>query len=51
MLAEEVEETGAKRYVYIKLGLDPFRHAFNYECMAHRLFAETLFPELLQQLS
>ena len=48
MLAEEGEETGAKRYVYIKLGLDRFRHDFNYECMACRLFAETLFPEFLQ---
>ena len=45
MLAEEGEETGAKRYV---LGLDHFRHDFNYECMARRLFAETLFPEFLQ---
>ena len=48
MLAEEGEETGAKRYVYIKLGLDHFRHDFYYECMAPQLFAETLFPELLQ---
>ena len=48
MLAEGGEETGAKRYVYINLGLDPFRHAFNYECMACKLFVETLFPELLQ---
>ncbi len=48
MLPEEDEETGAKRYVYFKLGLDHFRHAFNYECMARQLFAETLFPELLQ---
>ena len=31
---EEDEETGSKRYVYIKLGDDHFRHAFNYECMA-----------------
>ena len=48
MLAEEGEETGAKRYVYIKLALDHLRHAFNYERMARRLFAETLFPEFLQ---
>ena len=48
MLAEEGDETGAKRYVYIKLGLDRFRHAFNCECMARRFFVETLFPELLQ---
>jgi len=31
---EEDEETGSKRYVYVKLGPDHFRHAFNYECMA-----------------
>jgi len=48
MLAEEGEETGAKRYVYIKLVPDHFRHAFNNGCMARQLFAETLFPELLQ---
>ena len=30
---EEDEETGSKRYVYVKLGPDHFRHAFNYECM------------------
>lgn len=31
---EEDDETGSKRYVYVKLGTDHFRHAFNYECMA-----------------
>ena len=31
---EEDEETGSKRYVYVKLGTDHFRHAFNYEVMA-----------------
>lgn len=31
---EEDEETGNKRYVYVKLGEDHFRHAYNYECMA-----------------
>jgi len=45
MLAEEGEETGAKRYV---LGLDHFRHAYKYECMTRRLFAETLFPEFFR---
>ena len=48
MLAEEGEETGAKRYVYIKLGLEHFRHDFNYECMARRAFADTLFPEFFR---
>jgi len=33
---EEDEETGSKRYVYVKLGADHFRHAFNYECMARQ---------------
>jgi len=33
---EEDEETGSKRYIYVKLGTDHFRHAFNYECMARQ---------------
>jgi hypothetical protein len=33
---EEDEETGSKRYVYVKLGPDHFRHAFNYEAMARQ---------------
>jgi hypothetical protein len=45
---EEDEETGAKRFVYVKLGPDHFRHAYNYEVMARGLFANTLFPELLE---
>ena len=32
---EEDEESGSKRYVYIKLGDDNFRHAFNYWLMAN----------------
>jgi hypothetical protein len=31
---EEDEETGSKRFVYVKLGPDHYRHAFNYFCMA-----------------
>jgi hypothetical protein len=31
---EEDEDTGSKRYIYVKLGTDHFRHALNYECMA-----------------
>jgi hypothetical protein len=31
---EEDEETGSKEYLYIKLGPDHWRHAFNYEVMA-----------------
>ncbi len=31
---EEDEETGSKRYIYVKLGPDHFRHALNYETTA-----------------
>jgi len=44
---DEDEETGTKRYVYVKLGPDHFRHAFNYECMARQNAPALLFPELL----
>jgi hypothetical protein len=40
---EEDEETGSKRYVYVKLGPDHFRHAFNYEAMARQYGAEGYF--------
>ena len=43
---EEEEETGSKRYVYVKLGLDHFRHAYNYELMARRHGANSLFADL-----
>jgi len=43
---EEDEETGSKRYVYVKLGPDHFRHAFNYECMARQNAPHYLFPNL-----
>ena len=43
---EENEETGSKRYVYVKLGPDHFRHAFNYEAMARGTLLHMLFPEL-----
>lgn len=39
---EEDEETGSKRYVYVKLGPDHFRHAFNYETMARQFEDPTL---------
>lgn len=42
---EEDEESGSKRYVYVKLGSDHFRHAFNYECMARQNAPNLLFPE------
>jgi hypothetical protein len=44
---EEDEETGSKRYIYVKLGPDHFRHAFNYEAMARQNCPNFLFPELL----
>jgi hypothetical protein len=44
---EEDEETGSKRYVYVKLGPDHFRHAFNYEAMARQNTPAILFPEFL----
>ena len=40
---EEDEETGSKRYVYVKLGSDHFRHAFNYEAMARQYAANSFF--------
>jgi hypothetical protein len=44
---EEDEESGSKRYVYVKLGPDHFRHSFNYESMARRNCPDLLFPEFL----
>jgi hypothetical protein len=40
---EEDEQSGSKRYVYVKLGADHFRHAFNYEAMARHYGAGSLF--------
>ena len=42
---EEDAETGSKRYVYVKLGPDHLRHAFNYETMARGTLSDRLFPE------
>ena len=42
---EENEETGSKRYIYVKLGPNHFRHAFNYEAMARQNAPNLLFPE------
>jgi hypothetical protein len=42
---EEDEDTGSKRYVYVKLGEDHFRHAFNYEAMARQNMPDKLFPD------
>jgi hypothetical protein len=44
---EENDETGSKRYVYVRLGgPDHFRHAFNYETMARQNAPDLLFPFL-----
>jgi len=42
---EENEDTGSKRYIYVKLGADHFRHALNYEAMARQNMPNKLFPE------
>ena len=44
---EEDEETGSKRYAYVKLGEEHFRHAYNYEAMARQHASGLLYPELL----
>jgi len=44
---EEDEESGSKRYIYVKLGPDHFRHAFNYECMARQAAAGSFFANVL----
>ena len=43
---EEDEDTGSKRYVYVKLGADHFRHAFNYEAMARQTSPIFVFGNL-----
>jgi hypothetical protein len=44
---EEDEETGSKRYVYVKLGVDHYRHSFSYECMARQFGARSFFADCL----
>jgi len=43
---EEDQQSGSKRYVYIKLGDDHFRHAFNYECMARGNMPGPFSPDM-----
>jgi hypothetical protein len=43
---EEDEDTGSKRYIYVKLGPDHFRHALNYEAMARQYSAAGFFAGL-----
>jgi hypothetical protein len=44
---EEDSETGDRRYTYVKLGQDHFRHALNYESLARRNCPDLIFPELV----
>jgi hypothetical protein len=44
---EEDEDSGSKRYVYVRLGLDHFRHSLNYMVMALQQASGLLYPELL----
>jgi hypothetical protein len=37
---DEDEETGSKRYIWVKLGDDHFRHADNYACIAASAFSD-----------
>ena len=37
---DEDEETGSKRYIWVKLGEDHFRHADNYACIAAAAFSD-----------
>jgi Phage terminase large subunit gpA, ATPase domain len=43
---EEDKETGSKRYVYLKLGEDHFRHSYNYWSMARTYGKGGLFYDL-----
>jgi len=42
---ETDETTGSKRYIYVKLGLDHFRAAFNYETIARGSMRESYFGD------
>lgn len=45
---EEDEETGSKRYIYVRVGGDDhFRHAYNYEAMARQNSPKLLFAQYL----
>ncbi|MFC1891861.1 phage terminase large subunit family protein [Thermodesulfobacteriota bacterium] len=47
---EEDEETGSKRYIYVKLGSDHFRHALNYETIARQSEIDLIFPGFDQNI-
>ena len=42
---EEDEESGSKRYAYVKLGPDHFRHGYTYEAMARQFGAASFFGD------
>jgi hypothetical protein len=44
---ETDDETGSQRYVYLRLGEDHWRHAFNYLMMGLQDAPELIFPELM----
>ena len=44
---EENEKTGSKEYTYVNLGVDHFRHAYNFECMARHYGRGSFFEEVL----
>jgi hypothetical protein len=43
----EEDENGGKRYVYVRLGPDHFRHAYNYEAIARQFAASSFFGDVL----
>lgn len=44
---EEDTETGSKRYLYVRLGEDHFRHAFNYQTIAMDFAKGSAFADLI----
>jgi hypothetical protein len=43
----EEDDNGGKRYVYVRLGPDHFRHAYNYEAIARQFAASSFFGDCL----
>ncbi len=41
----EEKEDGSSKYTYVRLGVDHFRHAFNYECIARHQAAKSFFGD------
>ena len=42
---EEDPETGSKKYTYVRLGADHFRHSFSYECQARQYGSGSVFSD------